>query len=315
MNILKTAVFGAAIAVGSTTLAIAQEAEVLPITLSSVTVERYATLIETGTDGGVACCAPLVLSQPGHHLVYVRAIYDVEWTEEVDRLNVTYSDIGLQLPGDAEPRQMVGRMSAVGEFAFTGTSLNARRPRDWPEETAQAYLNAVFLVPETITTGTLVFENTTYSQEISLAAEVTELVDPASLVQISVLGLAEVDELVTSETSAQQQMVGTITPTLGEMLQLDLSVQVLQSNDIDGENSHFFRISAFSLVGPDNAPLRALGVVPSSSFQDDYSYSSRWEVGGLPNASTIRMYFAGNAAPGVYKVFYHGTPVADLLFE
>lgn len=315
MSFFKSAAFGAALLLGSGGIVSAQTVEELPITLSSVTIERYAELTEVGTDGGVACCAPLVLSQPGHHFVFVRAIFDVAWTEDLDRISVSFSDIGLQLPGDAEPRQMVGRMSRLGEFDLSGTSLNARRPRDWPEETEQGFLNAVFLVPETITTGTLVFNETTFSQEISLAAEVTELVDPASLVTVNVLGLTEVDEIVTRETSGRQDITGRLAPSLGAMMQLDLSVQPLQPNDMDGDTAFFYTIDAFTLVGPDNAPLRQIGTVPSNSFQDNYSYSSQWRDGGLPNAQTLRLYFAGNAAPGVYKVFYHGTPVADLVME
>lgn len=314
MTFFKSAAFGAALVLGSGGIAVAQDVTSLPITLSSIAIERYTELTETGTDGGVACCAPLVLSQPGHHFVYVRAIYDIAWTDEVDRISVSYSDIGLQLPGDVEPRQMVGRMNRLGEFAFSGTSFNARRPRDWPAETEQGYLNAVFLVPDSITTGTLVFDEGAYSQEISLAAEVTELVDPATLVRVTLIGLAEVDEIVTQETSSRQDVTGRLAPTLGALMQLDLSVQPLQPNDLDGDTAFFYTIDAFTLVGPDNAPLRLVGTVPNRSFQDSYSYSSQWRDGGLPNAQTLRLYFAGNAAPGVYKVFYHGTPVADLMF-
>lgn len=315
MKQLKSAALGAVLACAAGTASVAQEAEVLPITLSSVTVERYATLIEDGTDGGVACCAPLELSMPGHHFVYVRAIYDVAWTDEYDRLNVSFSDIGLLLPGDAEPRQAVGRMTNVGEFAFNGTSLTARRPRDWPEDNAQAYYNGVFMVPDAITSGTFVFDETTYSQELDLTAPLTELTDPASLVTINVLALAQVNELVTTERSGRLELVGRITPTLGHMMQLDLTVQPNVSNDIDGDNAHFFRSTDFTLVGPDNAPLRNVGVVPNSGFQDDFSFNVSWDEGALPNARTLRLYFAGNAAPGVYKVFFHGTPVADLLIE
>lgn len=315
MNLMKSAAFGAILTLGAISGAVAQEADALPITLSSVTIERYAELIEEGDSGGVACCAPLVLSQPGHHFVYVRAIFDVEWSEELDRISVSFSDIGLQLPGDAEPRRMVGRMSRLGEFDLSGTSLNARRPRDWPAETEQGFLNAVFLVPDSITTGTLVFEETTFAQEISLAAEVTELVDPASLVTINLLGLTEVDEVVTQEQSGRQDITGRLSPSLGAMMQLDLSVQPLQPNGLDGDTDFFYTIDAFTLVGPDNAPLRRIGSVPNSSFQENYSYSSRWRDGGLPNAQTLRLYFAGNAAPGVYKVFYHGTPVADITIQ
>lgn len=315
MSFLRSAIFGATLAIGGASLAAAQDAAALPISLSSVTIERYAALTESGTDGGVACCAPMVLSQPGHHFVYVHAVFDVAWSDTLDRISISSGDIGLQLPGDAEPRAMVGRMSAVGEFDLSGTSINARRPRDWPAETEQAHLNAVFLVPDSIANGTLVIEEGTFTQEISLAAEVMELTAPASLVRVNVLGLAEVAEITTEESSNRQQITGRITPTLGEILQLDLSVQPILPNDVEGEITHFFRTTDFALIGPDNAPLRYIGVVPSSSFQDDYSYSSRWEEGSLPNAQPIRFYFAGNAAPGVYKVFYHGTPVADLMFE
>ncbi len=314
MTFLKSAALGAALSFCSASLAFAQDAAALPITLSSVTVERYAELIENGTEGGVACCAPLVLSQPGHHFVYVQAIYDVAWSDTLDRINVSSSDIGILLPGDTEPRQMVGRVSRVGQFDLGGNSLHASRPRDWPASTEQAYLNAVFLVPDTVTTGTLVFDETGYSQEISLAAEVTEFPVPASMVQINVLGLARVDEVVTEESSGRQQMIGRLAPTLGDMLQLDLQVQALLSNDVEGDNEHFFLNNDFALVGPDNAPLRSIGIV-EGSFADNYSYSNRWDLGSLPNPSTVRFYFAGNAAPGVYKVFYHGTPVADVIFE
>ncbi|MBY4892638.1 hypothetical protein KUL25_07655 [Rhodobacteraceae bacterium N5(2021)] len=315
MRVLKPFITGAVFALASATFVTAQEVESVPITLSSIAIERYAELTESDADGGVACCAPVVLHQPGHHFVYVRAIYDVAWTEEIDRVNVSFSDIGLQLPGDAEPRQMVGRMAAVGEFQLSGTSLTARRPRDWPDETEQAYLNAVFLVPETITSGTLVFQDTDYSQEISLEAEVTELIDPASLLEVNVLALTEVDEVAIRETSGRQDITGRLAATLGSILQLDVSVQPMVANDIDGDNSFFFNITDFTLVGPDNAPLHLIGTVPNNSLQDSYSYSSSWDPGSLPRSQSIRFYFAGNAAPGVYKVFYLGTPMADLMFE
>ena len=313
MTVVRFLFPAAVLAIGSASLALAQAAEPQPLSIASLAVERYAEVTETGGDGGVACCAPMVLSQPGHHFVYLRLVFDVAWSDTLDRISISSSDIGLLLPGEAEPRPMIGRMSALGEFALSGSSLSARRPNNWPAETEQGYLNAVFLLPETVTSGTLVFEDTAFAQDIALAAPVSEIVDPATLLSVSVTGLVEVDEVVTVQTASRTAIAGRLAPTLGAIVQLDMTVQPLLANDLGGSNSFFFTTEDFTLVGPDNAPMRYIGTVPNEAFLDTYSYFSTWEAGDLPRAQTLRLFFSGNTAPGVYKLFYLGTPVADVM--
>ncbi len=59
-----------------------------PLTLAGMSIYRHETLIDHSGNVGSICCAPYVLGDTDGHFVFIRAVFDVAWTDDLDRLSV-----------------------------------------------------------------------------------------------------------------------------------------------------------------------------------------------------------------------------------
>jgi len=153
-------------------------AQVEAISMTSLTVQRYDVLPNIDPDLGLACCAQLTFESGGDDdFVYIDADFAVAWSDALDRINISSRDIGLQLVTEGEPRQAWGRFSYFPQVERGGNSLNSRRPRDWPEENAGAYLNLIVQVPAGTTQAELLIGEApnTLRIPITIPTEVSEL--------------------------------------------------------------------------------------------------------------------------------------------
>ncbi len=118
------------------------------LTMTSMTVTRLDMIPNLDTDMASACCSQHTYeSGSDTDFIYLDVDFAVSWTEELDRIQVGSTDIALEIPSETDPRQAWGRVDYFPEVERGATSLNARRPRDFPEENAGAYMNLVFSVP------------------------------------------------------------------------------------------------------------------------------------------------------------------------
>jgi len=120
-------------------------------------------------------------------------------------------------------------------------------------------------------------------------------------------------ELTTEDRLGREEITGRLTPTVGQLMRLDLDITPAMNLRVDsepGENSVFFREGAFQLVGPEGLPLVNIGRAVNSSIRNDFSLSSSWE--DEPRSSDMTVFFVGTGAPGEYQLSFYDAPVAPL---
>lgn len=311
----------AGLGLAATCLAAPAMAQVEALTLSSLTVTRHDVIPNVDPEMAMPCCATHVFeSGADTDFIYIDADFAVAWTDALDRINISSRDIGLQLPTETDARQPWGRFSFFPRIERGGTSLNARRPRDWPEENAGAYFNAVFAVPAGATSATLVIgEGATAMQiPVDLGQPVTELPSVASFFDVKANSISVTSELTTEDRLGGDEISGRAVAGTGQIVRLEVEVTPNQNMDTDaepGENSVFFRNTAFGLVGPEGLPLVPIGRAVSGSIRNDYSNSANWDGDeGGPDID-LTLFFLGSGAPGDYQLFFYEQQVGNISLQ
>ena len=309
---MKFALFAGLAALMSTTLPAVAQSALTPV---AVSIQRYDEIVNATGDSGLACCAPHVMeSGPAADYYYIRMVFDVAFSETLDRVSINSSDILLMLPGAEEGLRAIGRYDYVGVYDDGSPTIFARRPRDWPAETEQAFVDGVWIVPEGVTTAILRVgeEGARIDVPVDLNVAPGAPVSPGQTVQVAVTGFGVEETLSLTDSRYSQDVAGRVVAAAGQMLRLQVTVTPLMSTATDaqvGENQHFMYAEYLSLVGPDGLPLPYLGYRTGDSLRRSWSISSSWE--NSPRASDMSLYFLGNPGPGTYTVYYLQDPVAQ----
>lgn len=308
---MKSIILAASIGLLSVVPAVAQSV----LAPASVTIQRYDEIVSAEGGSGHYCCAPHVLeSGPAADFYHVRVVFDVAFSDTLDRVSINSRDIGLMLPGATEALRNIGRFDYLGIFEFGSSSVFAQRPRDWPNETEQAFIDAVWIVPEGVTSAALVVGEAGAQLQVPLDLNVAagQPVSPGATLQAAVTGFGAETALAVSDRHNGQDIAGRVVPAAGQALRLDLAVTPLISTATDaqaGENRFFMYADYFSLVGPSGLPLPFMGYQTGSGLRQRWSISSSWE--NQPRASEMTLYFMGNPEPGTWTVYFLQDPVAQ----
>jgi len=290
-----------------------------PLTLSGMSVYRYETLVDHSGNSGSFCCAPYELGGPDGQFFYIRAVFDVAWTEDLDRVSVSSSDIMLQLPGEDEGRRAQGRYDWFGVFQPSAGSLSERRPRDWPNETAQVFFNVIWYLPRDASSATLIIgeDDEMLEVPVNLAVELSPVISPSQTMTITPTALRRAEPLSAESRLNGTDVPGRMAPVVGTMLRLDFDITPAFATDTDaqtGENAAFIRNTWFSLVSPDGAPLVPLGSQSSgSSPRIEWTNSLSWQ--NDPQTIDMSLYFLGNGAPGTYQIYFLEDYVGDVTLQ
>lgn len=286
------------------------------LTMTSMTVTRLDTIPNLDTDMASACCS-LHTYESGSDtdFIYLDVDFAVAWTDELDRIQVGSTDIALEIPSETDPRQAWGRVDYFPDVERGATSLNARRPRDFPEDNAGAYMNLVFAVPTGATAATLVIgdpdDGAVMRLPVDLAVPVTELPTAASQYDIKITAITTTPELVTEARLGRNTIAGRMVAGSGAITRLEVELTPFVSTDTDnepGDNQVFFSSEAFAMVGPEGLPLANLGTTTGSTIRN-LSTSIRWdEDEGAPTRS-VTLFFLSSGAPGEYRLYFHNQQV------
>lgn len=291
-----------------------------PLSLSGMSVYRYDTLIDHSGNSGAFCCAPYVMGGSDGSFFYIRAIFDVAWTEDLDRISISSSDITLLLPGDDEGRRAVGRYDWYGVFNPSAGSISERRPRDFPEETAQVFINNIWYLPSDATTATLIIgeEDEILEIPVNLAVPSGPVISPSQTMNFALTGLTQASELTAESRLNGTDVPGRLSATAGSMLRLDFDVTPAFSTDTDaqaGENQAFLRNSWFSLIGPDGAPLMPVGSQSSSTATPRVEWTNSISWDSSPRTVDMSLYFLGAGAPGTYQLYFLEDMVGEISLQ
>lgn len=291
------------------------------LTLTSMTVTRHDVLRNIDTEMASPCCARHTYeSGADSDFIYLDVDFTVAWSDELERIQISSGDIGLQFDNEADPRRPWGRVDFFPNVQRGGSSLTARRPRDFPDETAGAYLNLVFTVPTAATTATLIIGEGTEALRlpVDLTAEVSELPPAASFYDIKVVNIATTEELLTEDRVSRNTITGRMVSDIGVITRVEVEMTPFVGTDTDneaGENQVFNRNTAFALVGPEGLPLISLGRSASGSIRNGFSNSISWDGDGAGPTNTMTMFFLGSGAAGEYQLYFYDTHVADVMLE
>lgn len=316
-NALSAAILAGLMAIPATDAVAQTEA----LTLTSMTVTRHDILRNIDTEMASPCCAQHTYeSGADSDFIYLDVDFSVAWSDELERIQISSSDIELQFDNETEGRSAWGRVDFFPNVQRGGSSLSARRPRDFPDETAGAYLNLVFTVPTAATTATLVIGEGTDALRlpVDLAVETTEMPAAASFYDIKVVNISTTPELVTEDRVSRNTIDGRIVPGLGVITRVEIEMTPFVSADTDnepGENQVFNRNTAFALVGPEGLPLISLGRSTSGSIRNGFSNSISWDGDGAGPTTTLTMFYLGSGAPGDYQLYFYDSHVADVTLQ
>lgn len=288
------------------------------LTLTSMTVTRHDILRNIDTEMASPCCAQHTYESGGDtDFIYLDVDFAVAWSDELERIQISSSDIGLQFDNETEPRRPWGRVDFFPNVQRGGSSLSARRPRDFPDETAGAYLNLVFTVPTAATSATLIIGEGTEALRlpVDLTAEVTEMPTAASFYDIKVVSISTTEELLTEDRMSRNTIAGRMVAGIGVITRVEVEMTPFVGTDTDnepGENQVFNRNTAFALVGPEGLPLISLGRSISGSIRNGFSNSINWDGEGAGPTNSMTLFYLGSGAPGDYQLYFYDTPVAEV---
>lgn len=293
------------------------------LSMTAMTVTRHDVIRNIDTDMASACCATHTYESGGDtDFIYLDVDFAVAWSDELDRIQIGSSDIALEIPSETEPRQAWGRVDYFPEVDRGGTSLNARRPRDFPEENAGAYMNLVFAVPTAATTATLVIgdpdDGAVMRLPVNLAVPVTEMPTAASLYDIKVTAISTTPELVTETRLGRNTINGRVVAGMGVITRVEVEVTPFAGTDTDnepGDPQVYIRSAAFALVGPEGLPLINLGSAFSGTIRGTHTTSISWDAGERAPSRTITLFFHGTGAAGDYQLFFHDQQVANVALQ
>ncbi|WP_224815341.1 hypothetical protein [Hasllibacter sp. MH4015] len=286
------------------------------LTLAAMSVTRFDTLPNIDTDMASPCCATHIYeSGSDHDFIYINLDFTVAWNDDLDRVSIRAGDIGLQLATETDARQAWGRVDSLPEIERGAPSLSARRPRDFPEETAGAYYDAMFLVPAGATEATLTIgEGASAIQiPIDLNQPLSEMPSAASFYDIKINAISTTSELTTEDRLSREEVMGRITAMEGtNIVRVEVEVvpsaNLRQNNEV-GENQVFFRNTAFGLVGPEGLPLLPIGRSVGDSLRNNYSNSANWDGDEAGPTIDLTLFFLGSGAPGDYRLFFYDRQV------
>lgn len=288
------------------------------LTLSSMTVTRHDILRNIDTEMASPCCAQHIYeSGADTDFIYLDVDFAVAWSDEVERIQISSGDIALQLANETDPRMAWGRVDFFPDVDRGGSSLSARRPRDFPEDNAGAYLNLVFSVPTAATEATLIIGEGTDALRlpVDLTAQVTEMPNPASFYDIKVVNISTTEELLTEDRLSRNTIVGRMTSDIGMITRVEIEITPFVGTDTDnepGEHQVFNRNTAFVLVGPEGLPLINLGRATSGSIRNNFSSSISWDGDEAGPTTSYTMFYLGSGEPGDYQLYFYDTLVADV---
>lgn len=291
------------------------------LTLTSMTVTRHDILRNIDTEMASPCCAHHTYeSGTDEDFIHLDVDFAVTWSDALERIQISSSDIGLQFDNEAEPRRPWGRIDFFPNVQRGGTSLSARRPRDFPEENAGAYLNLVFSVPTAATTATLIIGEGTAALRlpVELTVPITEMPAAASFYDIKAVSISTTPELLTEDRVSRSTITGRMVADLGTITRVEVEMTPFIGTDTDnepGEHQVFNRNTAFALVGPEGLPLISLGRSISGSIRNGFSHSISWDGDEAGPTNTYTMFFLGSGAAGDYQLYFYDTEVAELTLQ
>lgn len=310
----------AALALAATPVT-AQDAAPPPLTPLSVEVLKLDTVLHSDVNAGSICCAPeMLVSGEAEDFVYIKVVFDVAWSEEVDRVSYSGSQAqALKLPGVDDPDGWLrpwGQINWYPAVEIRPPNLSQSRPRKWPDEDKDAVLSGLWIVPSDATEAVLLIGKDDEPQlevPIDLSGPVGDLPAAATLWDVTIDSLSVMDEVATSRESRGRVVNGVVKPTMGQIVAVSVTINPKQNTLVDqdeGNNAAYFQTETFQLVGPEGLPLVPMGQDRRGTIGNDVSNTENWSGEGTSGETDRTFYFLGSGAPGTYRLYFETTEVA-----
>ncbi len=281
---------------------------------------RAIVMPNLSPDNGMGCCAlPIWESGPDLDYYYIDMDFNVAWSDDLDRISVSGRHVLLHVEGEEDGLRAFARISYLPMAEIVGHSISARRPNDWPDETSQAFLNNLWMVPAGTTSARLVIgeeEADQFEIILNLDIPVSEMMRPLETASITLDSLTTEDAMSRDRRITGGELTITMQPTIGRLTRLDVTLLPLISTDTDndvGENSFYFFNTYFSLISPEGIPLAPLGQDIGGSLVNDHSNSMSWD--DEPSSTDRSLYFLGAGTPGTYQVYYLSDRVGEITLQ
>ncbi len=246
----------------------------------------------------------------GALILDIRAVFAVDWSDDVQRISAGSRDISVVLETGFE-------VGVVGGFEFAGMpmlavqSFSQSRPRNWPDEDADLHWRGLFMVPEGSGTVTLqIGGDHPVTAEVAVPAPgVMESATEAA--DFALVGLDRFrslrhdqgrdDSLLRVRHEAPEGMV---------FLDVGLRVSALAANTTSGDDFFSWWSSSLRLVDPAGETLWSVGQRTRGEINDR-------RFNGVPVGSeeTVRMIWMVPEDLAAATVWFAGEPLLELAID
>ncbi len=279
-----------------------------PWPFTSFEAHRYDSLINMDRNVGPPCCVPHIVGNPGEVLVHISAAVDVPWSEDLDRVTVRAPDLTLTLPG-GEPMTQIGYFERIGLFEVGTKNATVSRPRGWPDDDADLFLEQVWSVPEDATAATLTFGEF-FSVEIDIPQETSTPITPGDTATFAITSMTVMDGFDTVDEVLDQSLSGTVHADNGQIIQVNFEITPQMMTGVGREN-FWFVTRHFHLVGPDRLRTTPLGQLDDGERLTDDIQHTISGANTVGNTYSYTYYFLGGGQPGTYTLYFLSDPVAQ----
>jgi hypothetical protein len=230
-----------------------------------------------------------VVAVEGMVILDIRAVFDVPWSDELDRLSVSSRDIALILPDGTEVASF-GSYEYWGMMHTIAQGISISRPRDYPEEDEDLYWQSLYLVPEGTASAVLRIgdpeEAVVWQGDVTVPGVEAEQ-DAAMFAEFRV---TDVDRFRVAELEDGRdttRMTSTLTAPAGQVLvDLEIEVTALSANEFEADGDFQWHSYDFRLTGPEDETFFLVGERFQNRILD-------WQFNGVNvgEATTRRLVF------------------------
>ena len=288
-------------------LSLAQDEEAPAVQLATADVEVLAfdSLTVRGKENSAAGVTE-TLTKDGYVILLVSLMIDAPWSEELERVSVSGSDIAL-VGADKARYSPFGYMQ-WGTFRGFTPSVSLHRRSDWETEPEPEDFNAAFLVPAGEADYTLVFGEH-LSVPVTAPAETVPELHILDKLRIEILSAELVDELQGSMDVGEEDIPTDVVSEAGPFLKVTFKLMPLAPNG-SFDTIFFWHSDWFGVRFADGTHSHTVGEEFMGGLSRNVSHNTPF-TGDGSDSDTATFYFPAAEGGDAFDLLVLMRPAAE----
>ena len=279
-------------------LSFAQDDEAPPVQLTATDVEAVAfDSLTVRAQQNAVVGATETLAKDGQVILLVSLMIDAPWSEELERVSVSGSDIALV--GADETRYSPFGFMQWGTFREFTPSLSMYRRSDWETEPEPEEFNAAFLVPAGEASYTLVFGE---HLSVPVTSPVETIPEPhlVDKMRVEILSAELVDEVQGSMDVGDDEVSTDVASQAGPFLKVTFKLIPLAPNG-SFDTVFFWHSDWFGVRYADGSHSHSVGEEFMGGLSRNVSHNPAF-TGDGSDSDTATFYFPAAEGANAFEL-------------